>query len=124
LQNSIYILNLFQAEIAARKLVKIRRGAKLISEDSATTAVNNAHFTIGQALPTFNQAGSNQPKPSGYRPVSFLGADSKPPAEAKVSLFENNNNGLFNNNNNTHSAPESKSLFANNNNTSNGGSLF
>jgi hypothetical protein len=104
--------------------VKIRRGAKLISEDSATTAVNNAHFTIGKALPTFNnQAGSNQPKPSGDRPVSFLGADSKPPAEAKVNLFQNNNNGLFNNNT-TLSAPESKSLFANNNNTSNGGSLF
>lgn len=97
----------------------------MISEDTATTAVNNAHFTIGQALPTFsNQAGSNQPKPSSDRPVSFLGADNKPPTGAKVNLFQNNNNGLFNNNNSTNSAPESKSLFANNNNTSNGGSLF
>merc|ERR1711935_146211 len=110
------------AEIAARKIVKIRRGAKMISEETATTAVNNAQFSIGQALPTFNTADSKASNTGNQQPVSFLGAgNANPSTDANQRpLFQANGGGLFTNSNN--SAPETKSLFANN--TANGGSLF
>lgn len=56
-------------EIAARKILKIRRGGKIIDENTAKQAENNAKCTIGQALPTFNSQVNNDQKDKG--PVSF-----------------------------------------------------
>merc|ERR1712048_919798 len=107
------------SEIAARKILKIRRGGKMLDEDTCKTAENNANApkcTIGQALPTFNQN-------TNAAETSFITKQSNSPQKQGVSLFSNNNNNngaasFFNNNNST-----TTSIFSNNNNAT-GTSIF
>lgn len=103
------------SEIAARKILKIRRGGKMLDEETCKAAENNANVnqakcTIGQALPTYNSQ-----KTEVNPEASFVTKGNNSPQKGG-SIFSSNNNtngtsSFFNNGNNN-----GQSSFFNNNN--------
>ena len=105
-----------EEEIAARKILKIRRGGAYPSEGECKEAENNAkaRFTLGQALPTSN----NTTNPQAQAPVSFI---SKAQETDKPNFSNNNQNSTSGTSNvgifNFDGKQNIKSMFNNNSST-------
>lgn len=86
-----------QEEIAARKILKIRRGGKILDEDTVVQAENNSHFTINQPLPT----NISKPEEQKNTTLSFLSNNNptntiNEPKKESGGLFGNlGGNSLF-----------------------------
>lgn len=96
-----------EEEIAARKILKIRRPGKYLDEATCMEATHNpgpsAKFSIGQALPTYTHPTNNNSQSQDNKQApSFISNNTAKVSES--SLFNNNNNntkpaggGLFGN---------------------------